>query len=142
MGSPIVKLYYVSPYATLPPGVGSAGVTLQTDPAQSPTPSTVNNAVLVIRLRTADDSIVIGISPTSGPGTGVISATYQPSFPLSATSSYMIDIIWVPSGTPPENIDWTTAVASAPVTAATVSLQSASFDGTTLTAQVAYGPAA
>ena len=140
MGSPIVKLYYVSPYATLPPGVGSAGVTLQTDPAQSPTPSTVNNAVLVIRLRTADDSIVIGISPTSGPGTGVISATYQPSLPLSATSSYMIDIIWVPSGTPPENIDWTTAVASAPVTAATVSLQSASFDGTTLTAQVAYGP--
>lgn len=140
MANSLIKnLYYVSPYSTLPPGVGTAGVTLQTDPAQSPTPSGVTNPVLVIRLRMASSPVVVGISPTSGPGTSVKAAIYQPAFPLSATESYMIDVIWVPSGTPPENIDWSSAITSAPVTAAEVMVQNAAFNGTSLTAQLAYG---
>lgn len=135
----IRNLYYVSPYSTLPPGVGTAGVTLQTDPAQSPTPASVQNPVLVIRLRMATSPVVIGMSPTSGPGTSVKTAIYQPAFPLSATESYMIDIIWVPSGTPPGNIDWDSAIASAPVTAAEVMVTDASFNGTTLNATLSYG---
>ncbi len=140
MASSLIKnLYYASPYSVLPPGVGTAGVTLQTDPAQSPTPAGVTNPVLVIRLRMASSPVVIGISATSGPGTSVKTAIYQPSFPLSATESYMIDIIWVPSGTPPENIDWNSAIASAPVTAAEVMVGNAGFNGTVLDASVAYG---
>lgn len=140
MANSLIKnLFYASPYSVPPPGVGTTGVTLQTDPAQSPTPAGVTNPVLVIRLRMASSPVVIGISATSGPGTSVKTAIYQPSFPLSATESYMIDIIWVPSGTPPENIDWNSAIASAPVTAAEVMVDSAAFNGTTLDATVTYG---
>lgn len=140
MSNLIQSLFYASPYAELPPGVGTAGINLATDPKQSPTPSTVKNPVLVIRLRMANSDVVIGTSATSGAGTSVIFANFQPDFPLSATESYMLDIIWVPLGTPPANIDWTTAVTSAPITAATVSILSASYNNNIITAQVAYGP--
>lgn len=139
MASIIKNLYYVSPYAVLPPGVTVAGITLQTDPAQSPTPSTVKNPVLVIRLSLADTSAVVGISATSGASTNVKTAFYQPPFPLSATQSYMVDIIWVSSGTPPENINWDLAITSAPITAAQVTIESAGYNGTAVTAKVAYG---
>lgn len=135
----IKNLYYTSPYSALPPGIGTTGITLQTDPDQSPTPPGVTNPVLVIRLRMASSGFVIGISATSGPGTSATTAIYQPAFPLSAMESYMIDVIWVPSGTPPENIDWNAAVTSAPVTAAEVLVENAAFDGTALSAQLAYG---
>jgi|GEM_PF-859105 len=142
--SVIQNLYYVSPYATLPPGFGNAGIILQTVSSLSPTPSSVQNAVLVFRLREAVSGMVLGTTPTSGPGTGVKSASLVPSFPLSAAVSYMIDIIWVTSGTPPENIDWNSAVTSAPIVASEVNLQSAttSYDGTTLTISglLSYGP--
>jgi hypothetical protein len=139
MASLINSLYYVSPYATPPPGVTVAGVTLQTDPAQSPTPNTITSPVLVIRLRLADSPTVIGVSATSGVGTSTISANYQPAFPLSATESYMIDVMWVTSGTLPENIDWNSAVTSAPVIAAEVALEGASYNGSSVIAKVSYG---
>lgn len=140
--SVIKSLYYVSPYAVLPPGVGTAGITLQTDSSQSPTPSTVTNPVLVIRLRLASSSASIGVSATSGAGTGATMANYQPSFPLSATENYMIDIIWVSSGTPPENIDWDNAVTSAPVLAAEVTIKKATqTTATVLALELAYGSA-
>ncbi|MCW3085514.1 MAG: hypothetical protein JWP12_2880 [Bacteroidetes bacterium] len=139
--SVIQNLYYVSPYSTLPPGFTTSGIILQTVTAQSPTPSTVQAPILVIRLRQASSGAVIGTSATSGPGTGVKTATYQPAFPLSAAEPYMIDIIWVSSGTSPENIDWNSAIASAPVSAAEVSVASASYDGTNVNAVLSYGSA-
>lgn len=138
MSSVITSLYYVSPYSSLPANISAAGITLRTDPAQSPTPAGIKNPVLVMRLRLATGDVIIGISATSGLGTGPTLAVYQPPFPLSATESYMIDVIWVPSGTLPENIDWNTAVTAAPVIAAGVSLVSAGFNGTVLNAQLAY----
>jgi hypothetical protein len=140
-GGVIQAMFYASPYSTLPPGVTVAGITVQTVAAQSPTPSTVQNPVLVIRLRQASSGMVIGISNTSGPGTSVKTANFQPSFPLSAAEPYMVDVIWVSSGTPPENIDWSSAVTSAPVSAANVNVESASYDGTNVTATLSYGAA-
>lgn len=132
-------VYYTSPYAVLPPGFGTSGILVQTNSAQSPTPSNVQNPVLVIRLRQASNGYVIGTSPTSGPGTNVKTATYQPSFPLSATDPYMVDIIWVPSGTPTENIDWNAAIASTPVLSTTVNITSATYDGTNVYVNLSYG---
>ncbi len=139
--SVIQAMSYVSPYSVLPPGVGTAGITVQTVAASSPTPSTVQNPILVIRLRQASTGMVLAVSKTSGPGTSVKTANIQPLFPLSAAEPYMVDVIWVPSGTQPENIDWSSAVTSAPVSAANVNLESASFDGTNLTAIISYGAA-
>lgn len=131
----IKSLYYASPYATPPPGVSVTGITVQTDPAQSPA-----GKILVIRLRMAsNDSLVLGVSNTSGSGTSTTTAILQPSFPLSATESYMIDLIWVTSGTPPVNIDWNAAVMSAPVTASEVTVKGATFDGTNLITELSYG---
>jgi len=142
MATSVIKnLYYASPYSQLPPGVGTAGITLQTDPSQSPTPANVPNPVLVIRLRMAvNPQEVIGVSPTSGAGTSVKIAFIQPKFPLSATDSYMLDVIWVKDGTPVQSIDWDTAITSAPITAAEVSILSASFDGSNVAAVLGYGP--
>src|SRR5688500_2588803 len=100
----ISSIYYVSPYATLPPGRGTAGLTVNVK--QASVPSSPPNLVLVIRLRLADDPMVIGVSATSGAGTSPIYALYQPSFPLSATTGYLVDLIWVPQGTAPAGIDW------------------------------------
>jgi hypothetical protein len=133
----ISSIYYVSPYATLPPGRGTAGLTVNVK--QSSVPTTPPNLVLVIRLRLANDPMVIGVSATSGAGTSPIYALYQPSFPLSATTSYLVDLIWVPQGTSPDGIDWSEAVATAPVTAALVTVTSASFDGQNVTALLDYG---
>lgn len=131
----IKSLYYASPYASPPPGVTVTGITVQTDPAQSPA-----GKILVIRLRMAsNDSIVLGVSNTSGAGTSNTAAVLQPPFPLSATESYMIDLIWVTSGTPPVNIDWNAAVMSAPVTATEVSIKGSVFDGTNMTTELSYG---
>lgn len=131
----IKSLYYASPYATPPPGVSVTGITVQTDPAQSPA-----GKILVIRLRMAsNDSIVLGVSNTSGSGTSTTTAILQPPFPLSATESYMIDLIWVTSGTPPVNIDWNAAVMAAPVTASEVMVKGAAFDGTNLVTELSYG---
>ncbi|CAN5747208.1 hypothetical protein BH11BAC7_BH11BAC7_11500 [soil metagenome] len=140
--SVIQNLFYVSPYSTLPPNVGTSGITRQTVSSLSPTPPTVSNPVLVVRLRLSSTSVVIGVSNLSGPGTGVKSAIFQPTFPLSATESYMLDIIWINSQviTDPNNIDWTQAVTSAPITAAEVSVINGSFNGTTFTGQLDYGP--
>lgn len=138
--SVIQNLYYASPYSQLPPGVGTAGITLQTDPSQSPTPANVRDPVLVIRLRmAANPQEVIAVSPTSGAGTSVKTAFIQPKFPLSATDSYMLDVIWVRNGTPEPSIDWNAAITSAPITAAEVSILSASFDGSNVTAVLGYG---
>ncbi|MEA3052550.1 MAG: trimeric autotransporter adhesin [Sphingomonadales bacterium] len=134
----ISSIYYVSPYATLPPGRGTAGLTVNVK--QASVPSSPPNLVLVIRLRLADDPMVIGVSATSGAGTSPIYALYQPSFPLSATTSYLVDLIWVPQGTQPAGIDWSEAVATAPVTAAAVTVRSASFDGQNVSALLDYGP--
>ena len=133
----ITSLYYVSPYATFPPGISVAGITLQADTSQ--VPPGITNPVLVIRLRPTTSPNPIGMSPTSGVSTSVGSATYQPPFPLSGTESYMVDAIWVPNNTPPGNIDWHSAVASAPVTATAIRLEEASYDGTNVTARVIYG---
>lgn len=139
--SVIQNLYYASPYSQLPPGVGTAGITLQTDPKQSPTPKNVPDPVLVIRLRmAANPQEVIAVSPTSGVGTNVKTAFIQPAFPLSATDSYMLDVIWVKNGTPQPDIDWDAAITSAPITAAEVNILSASFDGANVTAVLDYGP--
>jgi hypothetical protein len=140
--SVIQNLFYVSPYATLPPNIGTSGITLQTVSALSPTPAGLPNPILVVRLRLASTSAVIGVSNLSGPGTGVRSAIFQPTFPLSATESYMLDIIWINSQvvTDPNNIDWSQAVASAPITAAEVSVNGGTFDGTTFNGQLNYGP--
>jgi trimeric autotransporter adhesin len=143
MASLIQNLYYVSPYSPLPPGYSISGIVLQTDPAQSPTPNTVKPAVLVIRLRmAANKDVVIGVSATEGSTASLTTAILQPNIPLSATDSYMIDIIWVKEGMPPPSIPWESAVASAPITAAQVKIISASFDstGTKLTAHLDYGP--
>ncbi len=134
--SPIINsLFYASPYATPPPGVTATGITVQTNS------STVSaGKVLVIRLRMATNtSLVLGVSKTSGPGVSEVSALLQPSFPLSATESYMIDLIWVTSGTNPNNIDWSQASLSAPVTASEVSIKSATFNGTNATVELSYG---
>lgn len=136
--SVIQSLSYVSPYSSFPPGANTAGIILLTDPTQSPTPSGIPNPKLVMRLRLASSGIIIGVSATSGGVTNAFSATYQPPFPLSATESYMIDVIWVTAGTLPENIDWSAAITSAPVIAASVSLLGANFDGTTMNVQIAY----
>lgn len=141
MASPadiIASLYYVSPYASLPPGRGTAGLTVNVK--QSSVPPKPPDLVLVIRLRLADDPVVIGVSATSGAGTSPIYALYQPPFPLSGTSGYLVDLIWVPKGTPPDGIDWNEAVATAPVTAASVTVASASFDGENVVALLDYGP--
>ena len=142
MATSVIKnLYYASPYTALPPGVGAAGVTLQTDPNQSPTPKNIPFPILVIRLRrVAKPEEVIAISPTGGPGTSVKTATIQPKFPLSATDSYMLDVIWVREDTPEPSIHWDQAITSAPVTAAQVTILSASFDGANLVAELQYGP--
>ncbi|AUB75497.1 hypothetical protein B195_011830 [Pseudomonas sp. Lz4W] len=133
----ISSIYYVSPYASLPPGRATAGLTVNVK--QSSLPSTPPNLVLVTRLRLANDPMVIGVSPTSGAGTSPIYALFQPPFPLSATISYMVDLIWVVAGTSPAGIDWSQAVASAPVTAARVTVASAQYDGQSVTAQLDYG---
>lgn len=134
----ISSIYYVSPYATLPPGRGTAGLTVNVQ--QASVPPSPPDLVLVIRLRLANDAMVIGVSATSGAGTSPIYALYQPSFPLSATTGYLVDLIWAPRGTPPDGIDWNEAVATAPVTAASVEVASASFDGQNVTALLDYGP--
>lgn len=134
----IKNLYYVSPYASLPPYASLAGVTLYADKSQMP--PGLKNPVLVIRLRLTTSPTAIGVSPTGSVGTSPVSATYQPLFPLSATEPYMVDVIWVEQGTSPSGIDWGSAVTSAPVTAAAVSVRNASFDGTNVTATVDYGP--
>ncbi|SJZ84192.1 hypothetical protein SAMN04488128_1011808 [Chitinophaga eiseniae] len=142
MATSVIKnLFYASPYSPLPPGVGTAGITLQTDPGQSPTPANVKDPVLVIRLRmAANPQIVIAVSPTSGPTTSVTTAFIQPQFPLSATDSYMLDVIWVRNGASLPSINWNAAITSAPVIAAEVSILSASFDGSNVTAILDYGP--
>nr|WP_295870553.1 hypothetical protein [uncultured Chitinophaga sp.] len=142
MATSVIKnLFYASPYSPLPPGVGTAGITLQTDPGQSPTPANVKDPVLVIRLRmAANPQVVIAVSPTSGPTTSVTTAFIQPPFPLSGTDSYMLDVIWVRNGAPLPSINWNAAITSAPVIAAEVSILSASFDGANVTAILDYGP--
>ncbi len=138
--SPINTITYISPYATMQPPISVAGITVQTIQSQSPSPAGVLNPVLVIRLRTATSGIVIGISALTGSNAGSVKqATLQPSFPLSATESYMVDLIWVPKTTPPANIDWDSAVTSAPVIASEVTIEKASFDGNIVTAQLSYG---
>lgn len=129
----IRSIFYASPYASLPPGVGTAGVTVKVDPDQET--SGLTDPVLVIRLRLTTTPTTIGISP----GTNKSYAIFQPEFPLATSEPYMVDMIWVESGTPPENINWNDAVASAPVTASILELTDASFDGTILKGNLLYG---
>jgi len=132
----IQSVFYASPYASLPPGVGTAGVTVQVNTDQIP-PS-LTNPILVIRLRLTTTPTTVGISKTSGTGTSKSSAIFQPAFPLSTSEPYMVDLIWVESGTPQQNINWADAVTSAPVTASNLEIVNASFDGNYLTAAVSY----
>ena len=134
----IANIYYVTPYASAPPGRTTAGLTVNVN--QPSVPNNIPNPVLVIRLRLSNDPTVIGVSATQGGGTSAIYALFQPAFPLSATAGYLVDLIWVTSGTPPDGIDWGEAVATAPVTAALVSTASASFDGKNVNVVLEYGP--
>jgi hypothetical protein len=143
--SVIQALFYASPYTILPPGVGTAGVTMQSIP-DPPTPPNVQNPVMVIRLRLgssdpASKDSYIGISNTSQPPASLTVANFQPLYPLSAAESYMVDVIWVREGAQPESIPWADAKASAPVSAANVNIESADFDGTNVTANLSYSGA-
>ena len=133
----INSMYYASPYSTLPPGVTRAGVTVQANTSQIP--SGMTNPILVIRLRLTTGTEIVGVSPTSGSGISSTTAVYQPDFPLSATEPYMVDVMWVEEDTPPENIDWNSALTSAPITASDAQVESASYDGTNLTVNLLYG---
>src|SRR5690606_41795886 len=97
MASPadiIASLYYVSPYASLPPGRGTAGLTVNVK--QSSVPPKPPDLVLVIRLRRADDPVVIGVSATSGAGTSPIYAIYQPPSPRAGSFCYLGATSWTP----------------------------------------------
>lgn len=133
----ITKALYTSPYATLPPGVTTAGVAVQADTSQIP--STITDPIFVIRLRLADDSTVIGTSDSDGAGTSKSNANFQPSFPLSSAASYMVDGIWVNRGTPSAGINWDDAMGSAPISAGSPVIQSAQFDGTNVSARIDLG---
>lgn len=133
----ITKALYTSPYATLPPGVTTAGVAVQADTSQIP--STIANPIFVIRLRLADDSTVIGTSNTDGAGTSNSNANYQPPFPLSSTSSYMVDGMWVEQGTASAGINWDDAMGNAPISAGSPVIQSAEFDGANVSARIDLG---
>jgi hypothetical protein len=133
----IASIYYVTPYASAPPGRDTAGLTVNVN--QSAVPN-ITSPVLVIRLRLSNEPAVIGVSNTSGAGTSPIYALFQPPFPLSATAGYLVDLIWETAGTPPDGIDWNEAVATAPVTAAMVSVAAASFDGTNVNVVLERGP--
>lgn len=133
----IKSVFYASPYCELPPGVTRAGVTVQANTSQIP--SGITNPILVIRLRLTTSPETIGISPTTGSGISSTTAVFQPSFPLSATEPYMVDVMWVEQDTPIENIDWNSALTSAPVTASDVTIRSASYDGTNLIVGLSYG---
>ena len=133
----IASIYYINPYASLPPGHSTSGLSVNVE--QDSVPAGIQDPVLVIRLRLSNAPEVIGVSATSGPGTSPIYALYQPDFPLAATAAYLVDVIWVPSGTSPNGIDWQEAVATAPVTAATVEVAAADFDGQNVTARLRYG---
>lgn len=131
---------YASPYLPLPPTVSTAGLSVQADPTQIP-PS-VKTPVLVFRLRLSNSTTVLGVSETSGPGTSRLAAMLQPDFPLSAVDPYLIDVLWVEQGTPPAGIDWSTALATAPLSAATVSLVGGTINGKNCTVELAYGVSA
>jgi hypothetical protein len=140
--SVIQALFYASPYTVLPPGVDTAGVTMQSIP-DPPTPLNVKDPVMVIRLRQgssdpASKDSYIGISNTSRPPASLTVANFQPLFPLSAAESYMVDVIWVKVGALPESIPWGDATTSAPVSAANVNIENAGFDGTSVTATLSY----
>lgn len=132
----IKSIVYVSPYAALPPDAWTAGITVQADPEQAP--PHIADPVFVIRLRLSTSPTAIGTSATSGIAAKSF-ALYQPPFPLSAAEPYMVDATWVERGTPANEIPWSSALASAPVTAAAAAVTWARFDGTTFTASVAIG---
>lgn len=136
-GNVITKALYTSPYASLPPGVSTAGVAVQADTSQIP--GSITDPIFVIRLRLADDSTVIGTSATDGPGTSNSNANYQPGFPLSSASSYMVDGMWVARGTPTNGINWGDALGNSPITAGTPVIESAEFDGQEVTARINLG---
>lgn len=137
----IIKyILYTSPYAELPPGIYVSGLMVQADTKQIP-PS-ITNPILVIRLRTSTDTVIIGQSPTDGAGVSDSVAVIQPTFPLSATAPYMVDVIWVPKGTPPAGIAWDNALASSPVIASDVSIVTAKIKGLACNVQLSYGASA
>ena len=123
------------------------GVILEIYPTPVPPPlpedlGTPQQWILVARLRMATDpSIVIGYSPTEGNLTSLTRAVVQPTIPLSATDSYMLDAVFEKYGKPITGIKWDNPLVMAPVIAAQVNILSASLDATatTLTASLEYG---
>lgn len=131
-GKPVFQqVYYINPFATIPPGWSQTGVVVDVDQPGDPT-----NLVLAgrLRLETAEVMVTLGATPTQ--------VRLLPQAPLSATASYAVDVQWVTTGTDPANINWSnTAITStSPVVTAYLQL----FSGQLVSGQlrVAFEPGA
>jgi hypothetical protein len=111
------QVVYLSPWLPLPPGWSKVGLDAVVSPPQE------TGQALAGRLRQGDSTlaVVVGVSATE--------VILLPAAPLSATLAYFIDVQWVPAGTPPGSVTWSTpaTVATAPVVSSVVSMSAASI---------------
>ncbi|MDY7092723.1 MAG: hypothetical protein SX243_07095 [Acidobacteriota bacterium] len=106
-GKPVFQqVYYLNPFASLPPGWNQTGVVVDVNPPADPTDLVLAGR---LRLETAQVLVTLGATPTQ--------VRLLPAAPLSATGSYAVDVQWVAEGTDPNNINWsnTATTSTSPV---------------------------
>jgi trimeric autotransporter adhesin len=120
---------YLSPWLPLPPGWSKVGVD-----AFVSSPGT-SGQVLAGRLRQGATTLEVQVGQTA---TEVV---IVPDSPLATSLDYYVDVQWVPTGTAPGSITWT-SYATSPVVTAIVSLVEGSIAGNVLTLAWNFGAAA
>jgi hypothetical protein len=123
---------YLSPWFPLPPGFNQVGVY-----AVVIAPSDTG-LLLAGRLRQDNTVLQVIVGPT--PNQVII----VPAAPLSTALAYAVDVQWVPAGTNPKCINWTTAntVATAPILTSIVTLTDAAIAGSAVSLGWDFGATA
>jgi hypothetical protein len=102
-GKPVFQhVYYLDPFATMPPGWSQTGVVVVVDAPAAPT-----GLVLAGRLRRETAVVMVDFGATP------LQVRLLPTTPLSAAGSYAVDVQWVRDGIDPDDINWSnTAITS------------------------------
>jgi trimeric autotransporter adhesin len=126
------QVVYLSPWFPLPPGWSKVGVD-----AFVSLPSGTGQ-VLAGRLRQGDTVLLVGV------GVSATEVVLVPTSPLSTALAYFLDVQWVPQGTQPGSIVWTTpgTIATSPIVSSVVTLTGGSITGSAVSVGWDFGAAA
>jgi hypothetical protein len=117
------SVVYLSPWLPQPPGWNKVGLDVLVSASGAPA-----GTVLAGRLRQGATTVQVVVASIQ---TEVV---ITPLAPLSAMLDYYVDVMWVPSGTQPNNVNWgasgpSSTYSTAPVVTAIASLAQGSISG-------------